>query len=374
LVVDPIYSNLGRRTEPFEYTFTATAKNHGLIKLTEFTVKGMQTATASITPAISYLPVLAPMEQIEIPYTVSYWGEQGAPPAPVPAPLSMPEPAFGPLAAPRGTASLGRGIGTLSNDPPQYNPCTDDFMEAVQNLMSYLNGKYGSMSGTTLMQAQAALTVLWEIADSDLAPIGIGDMLTMYQSILCMAEMMTGVTSSGAQSGSSGGKASGNAGAYGGAGGGCFVAGTPVLMADGTSRAIEAVKPDDVVRTGPRKEDVARVTETYKRPEVAIHQITLDNGTTLNTTAEHRIWTDAHGWMLAKDIRAGDRVACTNDMTATVTASIPLPQSATVYTFELREDIAYYAHGVLVRHLCGMQFPSMTPTHGTPSRTKGGAQ
>ncbi|NLF98895.1 MAG: hypothetical protein GX565_01955 [Lentisphaerae bacterium] len=145
-------------------------------------------------------------------------------------------------------------------------------------------------------------------------------------------------------------------------------------MADGSLRAIETVKPGDVVRTGPRQEDVARITETYKRPDVTIHQITLDSGTTLRTTAEHRIWTDARGWTLAKDIRAGDRVVCTNDVTATVTASVPTSHSATVYTFELREDIAYYAHGVLVRHLCGMQFPSMTPTHGTPGRTKGGAQ
>ena len=75
LVVDPVYRDFGTVTGPFERTFTATAKNYGLIKMTEFTVRGSQTATASMTPAISYLPVLAPMEQIEIPYTVSYWGD-----------------------------------------------------------------------------------------------------------------------------------------------------------------------------------------------------------------------------------------------------------------------------------------------------------
>ncbi|MFA7053624.1 MAG: Ig-like domain-containing protein, partial [Kiritimatiellia bacterium] len=162
LVVDPVYRDFGKVTGPFEHTFTATAKNYGLIKMTEFTVRGSQTATASMTPAISYLPVLAPMEQIEIPYTVSYWGDQGAPVAP----QTMTAPVMAPLAAPRNAASLARGAGTLS-DAPQYNPCTDDFMEAVEKLMSHLNGMYGSMSGSSLEQAKAAINLLWEVADSD---------------------------------------------------------------------------------------------------------------------------------------------------------------------------------------------------------------
>ncbi|MDA3926312.1 MAG: chitobiase/beta-hexosaminidase C-terminal domain-containing protein [Kiritimatiellae bacterium] len=363
LVVEPVYKNLGNVTGPFEKTFTATAKNYGLIKMTEFTVEGSQTATASLTPAISYLPVLAPMQQIEIPYTVRYWGEQSS----SQESLAM----ASKNAVDVAVSSLS--VGPLDTTPaaPQYNPCTDDFMDALGKLMSYLAAKSGSISGTRVEQMKAAINVIWKVADSDAAPVGIGDMATIYQTILCVGEML-GSSSSGGSSSAGGGGGSG--GAYNNTGGGCFPAGTPVLLADGTLRPIEAVKPGDIVRTGPRNEDVARVTETYLRKNALIRELILDNGVTLQTTPEHRIWSDSRGWTLAKDIHAGDRVACLNDTIATVKDASDTGRLETVYTFELREDIAYYAHGVLVRHLCGMQFPYMTPTHGTTSKIKGGAQ
>jgi alpha-tubulin suppressor-like RCC1 family protein len=357
LVVDPVHVDLGTVDGPFEYNFIATAKNYGLIKLTEFTVRGMQATWGSLVPAISYLPVLAPMQQIEIPFTATYLGEEEGSEEAAGAPAPM----------------AAAGGFTLNDAAPQFNPCTDDFMKSVKALMGYLNGRYGSQSGTSMQQQERALDLLWKVANNKRVPIPIGKMVQMYQAIYCIAEML-GVSSGDSGKGGGGGGGDSGGGGYGGGSGGCFAAGTQVLMGDGSSRAVENVRPGDTVRTGPRKADVARVDRTYCRANVAIRELTLESGVALRTTAEHRIWVDSRGWSLANDIRAGDRVACTNDTTAVVTAVAATDPAETVYTFELREDIAFYAQGVLVQHLCGQQFPHLTPTHGTPNLKIGGAQ
>ncbi len=348
LVVDPIYTDFGTVAGPFTHTFTATAKNHGLIKMTDFTVEGMQLPNASIIPAISYLPELAPMQQIEIPYTVTYLGENGA-------------------SSSSSQSRSSRARKSSGGEAPQYNPCTDDFMESVLKLISYLNGRYGSMSGTKIENIKRKLSFLVSTAE-DKAPVNLSP---MYQWLFCLADVL------GSSSGGSGGDGYAGGGGGGGfpsGGGGCFAAGTPVLLADGSTLTIEAIKPGDVVRTGPERGDIARVTETFKRPAVSIRELRLKNGTVLKTTDEHRIWVDGTGWTLAKDIQAGDWLAGPNDTILPVEAVRNTGRTEDVFTFELHEDIAFYADGVLVRHLCGVQFPNLQPTHDTPARPKGGAR
>ena len=363
LIVDPLFQDLGIVTGPFESTFTATAKNYGLIKLTQFSVSGSQSTVGSLVPAISYLPVLAPMQQIEIPFAVSYWGDAGAPVEP----LSVQSANAAPV---RQATGVTRSPALPSpTDASSYDLCTD-FAESTASLTSDFKGRYGTETGTSFHWAEVRIGVVWEFPDSPDIPF--------VREYPCLVDLLTPPTiiiDIPTGPGDDGGdgpdwtvcilKPTSS---------GCFAAGTQVRMADGTDRAIEDVKPGDAVRTGPRKDDLAHVSETYRRGNVAIRELTLGNGTTLRTTAEHRIWVDSRGWTLAKDIRAGDRVACLNDTTAAVLSATTTDRAETVYTLELREDFAFYAQGVLVRHLCGMQFPNLTPTHGTKSRTKGGAQ
>src|SRR5207247_1479476 len=54
--------------------YIVTAKNEGLIQMENLTIVGQQTAHASFTPLIDYVPVLLPQQTVEIPFKVVYWG------------------------------------------------------------------------------------------------------------------------------------------------------------------------------------------------------------------------------------------------------------------------------------------------------------
>ncbi|MEO7718302.1 MAG: polymorphic toxin-type HINT domain-containing protein, partial [Capsulimonas sp.] len=110
------------------------------------------------------------------------------------------------------------------------------------------------------------------------------------------------------------------AGALGGIGGkvsamfkglGCFVAGTPVQMADGSTKAIEKVKVGDLVisrdeKTGKTK--AKRVTDTIvheKVPTIALH---FQNGETIVTTAPHPFYVKGKGFVNAGDLAVGNAI------------------------------------------------------------------
>ena len=81
----------------------------------------------------------------------------------------------------------------------------------------------------------------------------------------------------------------------GGGGGGCFVAGTPIAMADGTTRPIEDVRTGDMISAYDVARDAfvpAPVLETLSHgPESSADGIVIVNGT-LRVTTNHPIWVD----------------------------------------------------------------------------------
>ena len=89
----------------------------------------------------------------------------------------------------------------------------------------------------------------------------------------------------------------------------CFGAGTPVLTRTG-ERPIEELRVGDQVLT-----QDATSGEMYFRPILTVFhnkptatlRVELD-GETIVATAIHRFWKAGHGWEMARDLRAGDRV------------------------------------------------------------------
>lgn len=90
--------------------------------------------------------------------------------------------------------------------------------------------------------------------------------------------------------------------------GGCFVAGTMVLMSDGSMKAIEKVVRGDEVLTydeGTKQYDKGRVLGTIIHHTSRISRLTFASGATVDLTPGHPIYTK-EGW---KSLKEGDGFA-----------------------------------------------------------------
>jgi hypothetical protein len=137
--------------------------------------------------------------------------------------------------------------------------------------------------------------------------------------------------------------------------GGCFVAGTPVTMADGTTRAIETIQAGDHVLAF----DIAagRAVDELVEELIVHHDhpaLVVVNGD-LTTTPEHRFYADG-AWIRADELRVGSlltTVAGESDRPSlrAVTSLVETGEGTTVYNLEVREQHDYFAGGVLVHNL-----------------------
>lgn len=85
----------------------------------------------------------------------------------------------------------------------------------------------------------------------------------------------------------------------------CFVAGTPVLMEDGTERAIELIKAGEKVWTRNGVREVLGGGLTQR--DAVLVRVNLSNGRTITCTPEHRFWVGG-GWRQADTLGYGDRI------------------------------------------------------------------
>ncbi len=86
----------------------------------------------------------------------------------------------------------------------------------------------------------------------------------------------------------------------------CFVAGTPVLMADGGIKAIEDIQAGELVIGGSR--NARPVVATKRSARAKLVQVTLDTGEKVRCTPDHlfRVGIDDQEWVEAADLQAGD--------------------------------------------------------------------
>ena len=132
--------------------------------------------------------------------------------------------------------------------------------------------------------------------------------------------------------------------------GGCgsFGSGTPILMADGTYKPIEQVKPGDWIIS--RRTDLSlepkQVLNTISHKVSETYTIELSDGAegrsvVLKSTSEHPYCVSGRGWVEAGDLSVGDAVI-SHDGLLTVRSVIhneDSTQSITVYNCQwLREN------------------------------------
>ncbi|MEU0150263.1 polymorphic toxin-type HINT domain-containing protein [Streptomyces sp. NPDC006288] len=130
----------------------------------------------------------------------------------------------------------------------------------------------------------------------------------------------------------------------------CFLAGTDVLMADGSTKNIEDVKPGDEVlstnpltgETGPRQVTNLIITEDDKH----FNELSIATGTEkekLTATHEHPFWSPSeHQWIEARDLKAGMTLLTDDGTSVTVRANRSFSDHARTYNLTVDDLHTYY--------------------------------
>ncbi|WP_433799548.1 polymorphic toxin-type HINT domain-containing protein [Actinomycetospora sp. CA-084318] len=128
-----------------------------------------------------------------------------------------------------------------------------------------------------------------------------------------------------------------------------FVAGTPVLLADGTTRSIESLTPGDQVlatdtATGTtRPEPVLDVIVGHHPAQLTTLTISsAGRDGSVTATDNHPFWDPERGeWVEAGALRRGEHLATRTGVDAMVTASRPWSADASVYNLSVRDLHTY---------------------------------
>jgi hypothetical protein len=166
-----------------------------------------------------------------------------------------------------------------------------------------------------------------------------------------------GDSSSGGES--SGGESSGGESSGGGSstpGGGCFIAGTPVLLAGGAIKPIETVGVGDYVIS---RDETTGNTSAQRVLRMWIHKVKatlllyLKNGEKVETTKEHRFYSAGQGFVGAGQLSPGATLRTQSEQSVEIIGMEPKEQPATVYNLEIEKFHTYFVgkDGVWVHNL-----------------------
>lgn len=139
-------------------------------------------------------------------------------------------------------------------------------------------------------------------------------------------------------------------GNFGGAeGGGCFLAGTPILMADGTTKNIENIMSGDLVSTLKNESDDTSVSgKVIKTQNHIVSEYRIINGT-LRVTPEHRILVNGE-WKTAGEIHVGDFLRGQKGQPVKVESIEIRHGLVKVYNFAVENYHTYIAGGIYVHN------------------------
>ncbi|MFE7572208.1 polymorphic toxin-type HINT domain-containing protein [Streptomyces sp. NPDC057539] len=156
----------------------------------------------------------------------------------------------------------------------------------------------------------------------------------------------------------------------------CFLAGTDVLMADGTTKDIEDVEIGEKVHatdpetgeSGPR--EVTRLIVTEDDKNFNKLSIATENGVApLTATYEHPFWSpSADRWVKARDLKAGMTLLTDEGTTVIVTANHAFTKHARTYNLTVDDLHTYYVLAgqtpVLVHNSDGCGVTGISSLHG----------
>jgi hypothetical protein len=153
---------------------------------------------------------------------------------------------------------------------------------------------------------------------------------------------------------------------------GCFIGDTPVLMADGLTRAIDAIAIGDQVMARDEKTGttaVGAVTRIFRHIAAETLLLRMDGGEVVETTTAHRFAVEERGFVSAGQLRPGDRLSTHNDRGAEVVSTGGRSAEASVYNLSVDRFHTFFIGGA---GLWVHNVKDSNPPHDPPKDTKSG--
>ncbi|MDX1920966.1 MAG: Hint domain-containing protein [Candidatus Caenarcaniphilales bacterium] len=133
----------------------------------------------------------------------------------------------------------------------------------------------------------------------------------------------------------------------------CFVAGTPVTLADGSTKAIETLKKGDKVLSWnekTNKNEARTVLNAFRKETKQIVELKLKNGKFIETTPDHPFYVQSKGWVEAGKLNINDKLFDKGHSELAIESLKIVDRVVPVYNLEVEGNHTYYAHGVLVHN------------------------
>ena len=131
-----------------------------------------------------------------------------------------------------------------------------------------------------------------------------------------------------------------------------------VLLADGTSKAIEDVVVGDLVLAGDPEsgEAAARpVVDTYVHEDVETYAVETSTGT-VTSTAKHPFWVEGRGWTPVRELQPGAKLVDADGVRVELVSVTPTGETATVHNLNVEGLHSYHVGAgdswVLVHNDC----------------------
>jgi intein/homing endonuclease len=140
----------------------------------------------------------------------------------------------------------------------------------------------------------------------------------------------------------------------------CFVAGTPIKLANGQTKAIEEIQIGDSIQSFDEEKQEfvnGKVTKIFKKQALSHLQITLSNGELIEVTEEHPFYTST-GWIAAKELKPDSKIKTINGFIK-ISSIKRLEGEIEVYNFEVEKFHTYLVGsiGAVVHNKCSENNP-----------------
>jgi len=129
----------------------------------------------------------------------------------------------------------------------------------------------------------------------------------------------------------------------------CFVPGTLVLMADGSTRRIEEIRPGDEVMAadpeigeGATGHEVTAIDENWASTVVRIEIEDGEGRSVIEATGEHPFWTIDSGWVAARGLVAGDLLEDPSGRAITVAAVTKEERTTTTHNLTVSSAHTFF--------------------------------